>query len=373
MNECTQLNPSQQERRGGTSATNAYYDQLCPGRHLAQKGLPEPEDSNDAAFGRAIHDALSGQTVVLDASQLSIVESCEEITKKLMGDVFGFNANKAVVRREQRYWVMVAKQFLHSGKLDLIAIHDRTALIIEYKSLPGKIQDADENMQLRDQTSLAGGMMQNLDEIFVAAVQPLVTHNPSMCRYDRQAINTAISDMFRRVTASNNPNAPRIAGEVQCKFCLARHNCPQYLKMVENSLPNIALIEIASTDVRAWTPEQRAIFCQRYPVAEKWIDECKRQIKIAMENDPNAVPGFYLEKGSVRRPVKDVAELHERFLARGGKTEDLLKCLKVGKGDLEVALRSISPLKGKAFKAFVDEMLNGIVEEKPDAPSISKI
>ena len=50
--------PITTERRGATSASNAHADALCPGRHLAQRGLAEPAERADAAHGRSIHEAL---------------------------------------------------------------------------------------------------------------------------------------------------------------------------------------------------------------------------------------------------------------------------------------------------------------------------
>ena len=363
----------QDERLGGTSASNAYADMLCPGRHLAQKGQPQPPPSDDAEFGTQIHNALAGIQVELKPSQLSIKDSCDDIVAKLIDDVFGLDAKKVESLREQRLWVLVNKQFRHSARLDLIVHFDNKALIVEYKTLPGDVQESTENLQLRDQAVMAGGTMPKLDEIYVAPVQPLITHSPSLCRYDKQALEIAKVDMFTRVMASNDPASPRIAGPIQCKFCFARYGCNQYLKMVQVSVPEIAMVELSSVDVRTWTPEHRSVFCRSYPVAEKWIEECKRQIKIALEADPSSVPGFRLAEGSIKRPVSNINELHNRFIADGGKTEDFLKTLSLSKGDFEATIRRITGLKGKGLKAHIDKLLDGVTTDRKDAPSISKI
>ncbi len=337
------------ERRGCTSASNAQADALCAGRHLAQQGLPD-ETSDDAAFGIAIHAALAtGDSTKLTPEQFSIYESCQDITGNLIRDTFGPDASKVKDFTEQRLWCIVNKQFEHSGKPDLVARHGGVGLIIEFKCLPGEVGDSAWNQQLRDQAVLAAGHYL-LDEVHVAIVQPLVTQSPSLCRYDKAALKQAEAEMFARVIASNDPQAKRVAGPEQCKFCLARHVCSTRAEyLAESMVPAVA--SFASVPVKAWTPEQRIQFCERAGMVTKWIDECKAELKRLMKEQPDAVPGWGLEVGSIKRPVVKPELLHERFLAAGGTTEQFMACVDIGKGDLKDAVRAATNLKGKALDA----------------------
>lgn len=359
------------ERRGATSASAAPYDALCPGRHNAQRGLSEPE-SGDASFGNAIHAALAtDDPSSLNGPQLNIYESAVEIREKIISDVFGPDAAKVVRFKEQRYWCMVQRKWEHSAKPDLICRHGAVGLIIEYKTLPGDVADSPQNLQLRDQVVLSARSL-ILSEVFVAIVQPLVSHNPDLCRYDAAAITLAETEMFARVEASNHPDALRKAGEVQCRFCLARHTCPEHRAMVALAAPTEPLAALAAINVTDWTPMQRTAFCERKAVALKWIDECSKQLKALLEADPAAIPGWALSPGSIKRPVRDVAELHDRFLAAGGTTKHFLSCLDLGKGDFEKAVREITKLKGKALAGKINDLLDGLTYEKQDAPSLSR-
>lgn len=359
------------ERGGHTSASNAPADALCAGRHLAQKGLPDIE-TEDSSFGTQIHDALKLEDPSkLDGDQLSIYEGCQEITNRLIKEKFGINADKVEFVKEKRFWWKSGDGKLqHSGQVDLLVRYKDEALIVEYKTLPGEVEGAATNEQLRDQVAMASGSLK-LNEIDVAVVQPLVTYNPTVCRYDRLSIARSQADMVARVRASNDPSSKRVAGVSQCKYCKARFTCKEYHNYVAVSTP-VAVSSLAFP-VRDWTPSQRALFCERMPVALKWIEECKHQIKKLLKENPESVPGYKLGVGKTRKPINNVNELHTRFIANGGTTQQFLDCVSIGKGDMEKQVRAFTGLKGKGLLAKMEEMLAGITDEKQDEPSIEEV
>lgn len=362
-------------RGSDTSASNAYYDSLCQGRHLAQLGIADIA-SEDATFGQGIHDALAADVpTLLNAEQLSIYESCIEIRERLIKEAFGPDADKVKRFTERRCQVQVLAadgkgRHRHSGQVDFLARHGTKGLIIEYKTLPAELPDSANNLQLRDQVVLAAGEL-ILKEVAVAIIQPLVTHQPELCLYSEATIKRAEAEMFQRVRNSNNPTAPRTAGEAQCKFCKARHACPERARLLEVATP-AAVSSLASVPVVEWTPTQRALFCERLPMAMKWLNECKDQIKALLEGDPTSIPGWALEAGSIKRPVIKPEELHARFIALGGSTEQFLSCVDIGKGDFEKAVRAVTQLKGKALAVKIKELLDGLTAEKADAPSLAR-
>lgn len=360
-----------EETAGGTSASNAPADALCAGRHQAQIGLPDIV-TEDASFGTQIHDALvNDDATKLKPEQLSVFEGCIEIREKLIMEKFGLDATKAERIKEQRFWWRSDDgKMVHSAKVDLVVRHGPEALIIEYKTLPGEVEGAAANEQLRDQAALAAGNLQ-LNEVDVAVVQPLVTYTPAVCRYDSVAIVKSQLEMVQRVTASNDPHAKRTAGVVQCRYCKARFTCKEYSQFTALAVP--AAMSALAVPVHQWTPEQRALFCERLPVAMKWLEECKRAIKEMIKKEPGSVPGYQLSKPTIRRPINNPNELHTRFLGMGGTTDQFMACVQIGKGELEVQVRAATKLKGKGLKAKLDEMLAGIVEEKPDEPSLEEV
>lgn len=377
------MEKEQDPRKGGTSASSAQADSLCPGRHLAQRGL-KSETSDDATFGRIVHAALAkNDPSSLTTEQLDIYESCVAIESKIVDRLFGPERSKAKVFVEQRFWVKVKAVGLdptalvsanvyydHSGQPDKIYRLGPRGLIIEYKTLAGDVPVSAENQQLRDQVVLAAGNLV-LTEVMAVVIQPLVTHDPVPCLYDATSIKQAEEEMFERVRRSNNPKSPRIAGELQCKFCAAKSICKEYAIWAASLLP--ARITLPDLPVSEWSVEHRVAFCEGVGAVEKWIEDNKEAMKQLMSENPDAVPGFYLKPGAIREKVTDPEALFARFVELGGTLDQFMACVSIIKGNLEEQTRSVTKLKGKALKSKIESLLEGITESKQNAPSISKI
>jgi Protein of unknown function (DUF2800) len=365
------------ERQGGTSASNAPYDALCEGRHLAQKDAPQEVGSNDwSEFGTAVHQALAtGDTSKLDGEQLSIVESCTEIEQQLVKSVFGAEPPTGDPIRERRFTARVRDRknekmfYHHSGKPDVVYRSGPKLLIIEYKALPGDQQSSPENLQLRDQAVLA---FRNLiaTEVFTAVIQPLVTHSPELCRYDRASLEKAEIEMCDRVRASNNPTG-RTPGLFQCKFCRATIICKPYATWAASQLP-ADVKEPWETVMAEWTPEQKARAAERLPVMKKLIEDCNKFLKQSLKDNPESIPGFGLTPGDVRSTVTDPEALFGRFVELGGTLDQFMKCVSITKKSLEAEVRATTKLKGKALWGKLDELMTGLVEVKQSEPSLEK-
>lgn len=358
-------------RLGFTSASNAPADKRCEGRHQAQRGFPDIP-SPDSDFGTQIHDALkTDDTSKLDHQQLSIYEGCVELREKLILERFGINAATATRIKEQRLWWKSGDGKIgHSGQVDLLVYVNSEGLIIEYKTLPGEVEDSQNNEQLRDQVALAAGTFA-LHEIDVAIVQPLVTYSPAICRYDEQSIVRSQVEMVERVQASNKPGAKRTAGPLQCKFCKARFTCKEYSEFTALAAP--ASMSSLTVPVSEWTLEQRSLFLERLPIAQKWLDECKSKLKEMVKQDVNSVPGWHLIPGDIRKTITNPNVLHERFLALGGTTEQFMQCVEIAKGKLEAKIREVTALKGKGLKTKLDEIQIGITSDKQCEGSLERI
>lgn len=376
--------PTVDIRRGWTSASSASYDALCPGRHLAQKNIPEPETTDDAAFGRIVHAALAkGSDEGLTVEQQDIYESCQKIAAKLVDQCFGPDAPKVKVFNEQRLWVKIRAfagiphnkiidgegYYEHSGQFDRLYRHGTRGLLIDFKTLNSDVPASPSNEQIRDLVVLCSRSLV-ISEILAAVVQPLVTHDPELVLYDPVSIKQSEDEMFARVRASNNPASPRIPGTEQCKWCRAKSSCVEHAKWQSQNLP--APMSVLDMPVATWTPEQRAMFCERKGAAQKWLDECEAELKKLMKSDENAVPGFYLKPGNVLRPVTDPQELFNRFSALGGTLEQFMQCVGITKERLELQVRNITKAKGKGLKDKVDSMLEGITATKQNDSSIAK-
>lgn len=361
------------ERRGCTSGSNAHADLLCPARHLAQKPFPDTR-SKDAEFGDAIHKALAGDDAImasLTQEQRDIFDRCREIEKRLMLQYLPEASKEIPMRvfREKRLWVLVDNKWEHSAKPDVVARCGPRGLIFEYKTLPGDVPDSPSNLQLRDQAVLASGTYL-LNEITVAVIQPLVTMTPVVTGYNAENLKQAEAEMFERVRKSNDPTSKRVAGEVQCKHCKARLHCQEYQTFSGGSMP--AMLTILDVPIAQWSPEQRAIFCDRLAIAQKWLDETKDFIKDGLEKDPEFVPGWCLKAGATRESIRDPQVVFERFSIIGGNVSQFMKAVSIQKGALREAVAGLTGAKGKSLDKAMETLTNGLTSSKQNAPSLCK-
>ena len=374
--------PSSDVRRGHTSASNAEADLRCPGRHMAQAGIPEPVKGEDALTGTRIHAALAGEDNSLPAS-LSVSEresfdACREIEKKLVDSFFGPATSRMVVQRHRRYWGKFESnglQYEHSGEADVVWRAGDKALILDFKVLAGDVADSPRNMQLRDLACLVYGNVPLLEGVATAIVQPMVTHSPEVCLYSVADLKQAETEMVARVILSNTQGSPRVAGELQCKFCKAKTVCKEFNEWQGKMVPVITedSTVLFSVAMANWTPEQRALAASILPIATKRLDEIKEYLKGLLAADPSAIPGWGLSDGRVSKPVVNPQVCFDRFAALGGKLPDFLECIDVVKGRLEEKVSKVTDSKGKALKTQLTALYEGITEEKRSQPSLERV
>jgi hypothetical protein len=353
-----------------TSASSAQADRNCPGRHNAQKGIPETP-SSDSDFGTLIHKALEkGDPAGLTADQESIYLSVLEIEKKLCVKFFGPEVEGLTPNpvKEKRFWSNWADPaFKHSGQVDRAHRKGTKALIVDIKSLAGEVVESPSNLQLRDLACLFDMNNTALLEIGVAIIQPLVTHSPEICVYTRGDLMKARTEMYARVEASNKPNAPRIAGPVQCKFCRSKSACKEYSAYVGSLLP--VPKSFVDVPVASWTPEQRQSFCDNFDIAQKWLNAAWEAMVAGAEKDGGFVPGYQLKDNPQRGTIINLQKVFDRASELGIPLADFLEKSTIGNGNLKELLRSFAKLKGKALDMAADKVIGD--DEKLSAPSRS--
>jgi hypothetical protein len=336
---------------------------------MAQKGCPDIK-TDDATHGTQIHAALAKQDPTgLNIEQVDTYDACCEIEKKVVLKVFGTDAVPKPVR-EIRYWINWADGLRHSGQIDTVYRMGTKALILEYKCLQGDIPDSPKNMQLRDQVCLYDVSNPLLSEIVCCVIQPLVTWEPELCSYSRADIMKAREQLYLRVGASNKPDAPRTAGEAQCKFCLAKSKCEAYSKWASSMVPETAIG--FDTPVVQWTPLQRAAFLDRVGIAQKWIDDCRDEMKKLLAADPEAIPGYELKPGNKRETITNPQGVFDRFSARGGSLQQFMGCIGVAKTKLKEQLAAVTQTKGKKLTDELSALTAGLVETKENEPSFKR-
>jgi hypothetical protein len=349
--------------------------------------LPDEPKGEWAATGTRIHEALATEKspVTLTLEERETFDACREVEAKVVSQFFGngkvdYYPTNCSVKRHERYWMKFTdpktmKVMEHSGEADVVFRSGTKALILDYKVLNGDVAESPKNMQLRDLACLVYGNVPLLDSIGVAIVQPLVTRSPEICGYSPADLNRANVDMCERVIASNTPGAVLTPGEVQCKYCKARKVCAPHAQWVGSLIPAISdQPGILSTPMALWTPEQRAKAADLVGPVERKLGEIWDFLKAGQTADPNFIPGWKMQPGNIQQVVKDdaIQTLFDRFTAVGGTLPNFFKCLKVVKGKFNEQTADATSAKGKALKAAVETLLDGLTEEKQNSPSLVK-
>ena len=365
-------------RLGWTSASNARADSLCAGRHRAQAGLSDlPSEDGYAEHGQAIHEALAKRDPAgLSEAALQTYERCLEIEDKAVKQFFGDEAADLMTIAEERYWVVLdvslddpAKRKLsHSAQADRVYRSRTKALVVEYKTLPGDHPAASSNEQLRDQVCLVHGNLL-VTTIGCVTVQPLVTMSPEICTYNAEQIKTATNLMFDRVRASNKAGALRAAGDIQCKYCRAKHQCAEYAVFVTAALP--VMSSFVDSPLDTWTPEQCGVFLERYKTAEQWLEQAKLAIRRRIE--AGELPGWQIGEGDRKFEVTDMSALAERCASLGIPNAELIGVCKPNKEGLTKLVRQVTSTKGKGLASQMDKLLDGVVGTERKQGSIERV
>jgi hypothetical protein len=240
--------------------------------------------------------------------------------------------------------------------------------VLDYKTASGEKTASSRNGQLRDLAVLAAGEIAETQEVAVAIVQPLVTHSPELCLYGPDDLKRAALEVYSRIVKSNDPKSPRVAGATQCAYCLAKLNCREYQEWATRMVPSPR--SILDVPVASWTGEQCALFLDNKGVAQKWLDDCHDAMKARLKADPTSVPGWALKPGTVKHPINDPQACFDRFAALGGKLEQFLNIVSIGKGDLKEAVHAVTAAKGVNLDKAIAALTQGIVDDKQDAPSL---
>jgi hypothetical protein len=108
-------------------------------------------------------------------------------------------------------------------------------------------------------------------------------------------------------------------------------------------------------------------------VLQKRLDSIREYYATRLTEDPAYdLPGYAMMPGIVRREVTDW-ETARRRLGEWLELEDIEGAANYRLGDLERALGRKLKLKGKELKERMGEILQGLIEEKPNAASLKRV
>ena len=270
----------------------------------------------------------------------------------------------AVEVKETRLWLTQNGERIASGKPDIVWYFGDTAVIPEVKTGWLNAEQEDANLQLRAQAVLVWLNNREVIRVIVALAQAH-GENPMPAEYDEAALSMAYREWMDEIDRCNQPDAPRVAGPLQCKYCPAKTHCPeahQVVKTLATAQPGVLAAVV--------TLEQLYDACA---AAEGVIDKIRAEIKRRLEIDPDAFGGrIVLKPGRVTTPIVDLPIVFARCYEKGISAEQFTAACSLPKKNLLPLLKAATGTKGKALDALVEEIIEGATAEKQAAPSLAR-
>ncbi len=217
--------------------------ELCPGSAAAEAAFPETdEESEQSKEGTLLHaidaDPSLAETANLKPEQrdvLKIAQATDEQIFSAIASNLKLAPNEAFEEgRETELWVYRGLKQLIPGHCDRWRFYPRPSVlvIIDKKFGRNVVTPADANAQLRTY-AVAGHKKKRADRVLVAINQPRLPMDErlSIAEYTEEQILAARDHLLRIWDGAHNPDgtprqdAPRIAGEEQCRYCSARLVC----------------------------------------------------------------------------------------------------------------------------------------------------
>lgn len=294
---------------------------LCPGSHLFCLSVPEPPPETYTLNGTVVHAALAGELSEseLDEDQQATVAALkdrEELVRETL------NLKNALWLRERRLW---AKDESYSGRFDLIGLSGDEAAIIDYKSGRSETSPSWSNLQLRAGAALLKDKCPNLTKISVAIVSPhALSYNIAL--YDETRIAKAKAHIERIVRATEDPDAPRVPGDEQCRWCRGKDACPEYNARISRSVAALTPYEASEVPAENYTTKQWTDFLSVSTQLKQWIEAKRRQAVEVVKRNPEDFPSFRVVSFK-RVKAANPGALFLHALSCGVAVEKLADCI----------------------------------------------
>jgi hypothetical protein len=287
-------------------ASNAHRWLACAGSVKAERGLPNTS-SVFALEGTTAHD-LAELTLTTSDTALDLFEDKEmaEFVRIYTDYVRSLSDTADLVLIEQRvdYSDWVPKGF---GTADAIVLNGDTLNVVDLKYGMGVQVYAEDNPQGMLYALGAYAEVNHITEIknvVITIVQPRLDHISEWSISVEDLLQWA-EWVTQRAEATQAEDAPREAGEKQCRFCKAKHNCAALLKHTEAVL----LTDFNNIDglpnVDTLTDEQMASVLASKSLIDGWISAIATHATERLESG-SGFAGYKLVEGrSTRRWYDD--------------------------------------------------------------------
>jgi hypothetical protein len=367
------MTESQEERLGLPSASSWRRYELCTGSWQLETearvlGQSAHETSSQAERGALIHAWLAGAVdedgteIKLDESEQQTADFLQERAQSQVSRIFGDEPTQQL--DEKRLWLTVNGRKAASGRFDRVVYTPSVALVQDFKTGWREPVEAEQNSQMKMLAVLiAIHMPSMLREVVVQVISG--PYGVSEARYDLAALAKAYNEILITLQAIQDPLASLSPSPEACQYCPAINIC----QAVKN-----LIVPVAKTQVSALPDGARgAKLLDEVELLQEHLDSIREHYAQRLTADPAYdLPGYAMVPGNVRREVKDWEAARQR-LGDWLELDEINGAANYRLGDLEKALGKKLGLRGKELKERMNEILQGLVEERPNAASLKRI
>ena len=357
------------DRENLPSASAFRRYELCVGSFQLEQqanalGQEAHKKSAAADAGDRIHEWLAGQRTELeDPEELKTAQFLKE-----RGDYYGieriFGDAKTETLVEERLWMELDGKPALSGRFDRVIWNGKTALIQDYKTGHSEPDAAEQNSQLKVLGVLFALNYQSVEEVIVQLITR--SHGVTESRYSIAQLSQAYLEIIATLRAISDPHAPFNPTPEACRYCPAALIC----QALKDTIVPVAKVQYSEIPLE---PARAAKLLDEIAVIKGHIAEIEKFYFQRLSDDPAfQIPGYALVPGVVRRGVIDWHSARIR-LEEFIDERDLQDAETYQLGDLEKALGRKLKLKAEEAKAKLNEILNGLIVEKQNSPSLRRV
>ena len=344
------------------SASGAHRWMNCPGSVAAESNLPDRSSifADEGTLAHAIcefalftyTDAKQAAATVAPA-MIKDMPHLEGVVTRDFLDACDFYIDyvRAQPGEQRMYEVRVDfSQWVPEGfgTSDVVILDGNTIRIIDLKFGKGVKVDAENNPQplLYALGTLNDfGWLSEIEKIEMHIVQPRLDH-VSVSSVTRGGLMKFGELASQAAELALSDNAPRVAGEKQCRFCKAKATCSALFDMTQKTIMS-EFDDLDLTPTNTLSDEKLRVALEAKSLIEAWLSSVEQLVTQRIAGGKE-FPGFKIVEGRSVRQWKDDEEIPttlERIFGNSAYTRKLISPAQAEK------------MLGKANKAAVERFI----------------
>lgn len=356
----------------------------CPGMPNLARTIPPVEADNDstpeADRGTRIHHAreISSTMHLQDEGEMKAYTRLVDNERIILSEWSDEkNLEMYNVETELRLWLFdpITGAPITSGRLDVLYVESGTrtphVLVIDTKTLSGlSAGSAVESWQLKVQAVLSRFEF-GARHVRVAFNKPeALGKEIDVCDLDTAMLDQCEYMIRYHLWLTTLPNAPRRAGE-WCNWCVCKGHCPEAGAMA--LLPMAVSAGGVLARIDTLSPADLRKIWDVSAVIKKVLGRVDARLA-SMSEEQLASVGLRLGKPRETDSIVDVPLAMRRLRESGLMPEDIVKCAKIGKGELtKLVRREFALSSDDKAEAWIARVLGDCMETKEGAAPVKEI